>query len=667
MQGFVSYAHDDYDDFKLLQKHLKQIELGTGFDFWCDERIDAGYDWDAGILDRIRTSCVFLLLASPNYFAAKYVIGRELPAIRNSQRIDDALLIPVILAPCDWEDLLKVPQSVPIGDKRRVRPIINWEHKEDGFNAVREQVKATLGRKFNLKSVPLIGAGSQPMSQTQKGMAQLRREMRAMNIVAESVAGESRINQPEILDRLRSVASLGKRLAESAAEVPTANLLEHFLALNSIIERHPLADIDPDSNEPIGDRLRARDGLGNIKLSLDKAIGAARLAGFKAPPGKEDDERLKSVPRSKIGTKAIEENVQQLDRVNVSLEALRSAAHEETPFGKLPREMVENLADRVEVQVGLAKLEFANENLIDVGAVRRHVEEIEQLAAAFFETAAAMRRVLARGVQEASSALKRSAGAAAIMVRRLVGRLLGSNSGPPPAGDLIHDAPFAPQLVVVPAGSFLMGSLDGEGDDYERPQRKVTIAGPLAVGRFAVTFDEWDAAYERDGVKHNPSDEGWGRGRRPVINVSWGDATAYVGWLSRETGKSYRLLSEAEWEYCCRAGTATAYSFGDTIDNNQAQFSESKTAEVGSFPPNLWGFYDMHGNVWEWCEDSWHRDYRGNPPTDGSVWPGGDASFRVLRGGSWGGNPRDLRSAYRDRNLSDDRSLLIGFRVARTL
>jgi formylglycine-generating enzyme required for sulfatase activity len=108
-----------------------------------------------------------------------------------------------------------------------------------------------------------------------------------------------------------------------------------------------------------------------------------------------------------------------------------------------------------------------------------------------------------------------------------------------------------------------------------------------------------------------------------VINVSWEDATAYVGWLSRETGKSYRLLSEAEWEYCCRAGTTTAYSFGDTIDNKQAQFSESKTAEVGSLPANGWGLHDMHGNVWEWCEDTWHPNYKG-APNDGSNWKGGD-------------------------------------------
>jgi formylglycine-generating enzyme required for sulfatase activity len=223
-------------------------------------------------------------------------------------------------------------------------------------------------------------------------------------------------------------------------------------------------------------------------------------------------------------------------------------------------------------------------------------------------------------------------------------------------------------MVIVPAGTFLMGSRDGEGDEDERPQHKVTIARPFAVGRFAVTFDEWDAAYGRGGVKHNPRDEGWGRGRRPVINVSWEDATAYVGWLSRETGKSYRLLSEAEWEYCCRAGTTTAYSFGSTIGNKQAQLSGSqKTAEVGSFPANVWGLYDMHGNVWEWCEDNWHKDYRGNPPSDGSVWPGGDSFYRILRGGCWVNGPQDLRSAIRGWSLPVDRFNFIGFRVARTL
>jgi formylglycine-generating enzyme required for sulfatase activity len=231
------------------------------------------------------------------------------------------------------------------------------------------------------------------------------------------------------------------------------------------------------------------------------------------------------------------------------------------------------------------------------------------------------------------------------------------------------DHPAGPEMVIVPAGDFLMGSREGKGDDDERPQHKVTIARPFAVGCFAVTFDEWDAAVSAKGVKYTPDDASWGRGRRPVFNVSWEDAQGYVSWLSQETGKRYRLLSEAEWEYCCRAGTTTENSFGDTIDEKQAQFLQRKTittVEVGSFPPNAWGLHDMHRNVWEWCEDNWHPDYRG-APQDGSAWQGGDTSLRVLRGGSWVDYPRILRSANRGWVRPVVRNYIIGFRVARTL
>jgi formylglycine-generating enzyme required for sulfatase activity len=227
------------------------------------------------------------------------------------------------------------------------------------------------------------------------------------------------------------------------------------------------------------------------------------------------------------------------------------------------------------------------------------------------------------------------------------------------------DIDIGPEMVIVPAGSFTMGS---NGYDSEKPPHKVTIKAPFAVGRFAVTFDEWDEA----GLAHKPEDAGWGCGRRPVIDVSWEDARGYLRWLSQRTGKEYRLLSEAEWEYCCRAGTVTSYAFGDTITKSQAKFSDGsfgsagRTAEVGTFPPNAWGLYDTHGNVWEWCEDNWHADYKG-APQDGSLWQGGDASLRVLRGGSWGGIPDLLRSAHRDWSQPGDRNYIIGFRAARTL
>ncbi len=227
------------------------------------------------------------------------------------------------------------------------------------------------------------------------------------------------------------------------------------------------------------------------------------------------------------------------------------------------------------------------------------------------------------------------------------------------------DCSDCPEMLMVPSGNFIMGSPPNElgRSSDEGPQRKVTITQPFAVGKFEVTFAEWDACVADGGCKHRPSDEGWGRGRRPVINVSWKDAQEYVAWLSLRTGKRYRLPSEAEWEYVARAGTTTPYAFGDTVTRYQAQFSAKQTAEVGSFPANRFGLYDLHGNVWEWCEDQWHADYRG-APLDGSVWAGGETLTRVRRGGSWSYSPGSARSAYRFRNDLRHRSNYVGFRVA---
>ena len=232
------------------------------------------------------------------------------------------------------------------------------------------------------------------------------------------------------------------------------------------------------------------------------------------------------------------------------------------------------------------------------------------------------------------------------------------------------DCDECPEMVVVPAGEFMMGSPVGVGDSDEQPLHPVTIPKPFAVGRFEVTFDEWDACVEQGGCRgHKPEDKDWGRGRRPVINVSWDDAKAYVAWLSKKAGEEYRLLSEAEWEYAARAGTETAYFFGGDIRPDQANYrgNVSKTAEVGSYPANAFGLHDMHGNVWEWCEDVWHGSYVG-APSDGTARTGdGDQSRRVLRGGSWNYDPWNLRSAFRSRDYAVIRNILGGFRVAKDL
>ena len=246
-------------------------------------------------------------------------------------------------------------------------------------------------------------------------------------------------------------------------------------------------------------------------------------------------------------------------------------------------------------------------------------------------------------------------------------------------------------MVVLPTGRFRMGSPADEG-----PLHTVTISRPIAMGQYPVTFEDYDrfvAAAEGWGFLktlfgkklERPNDRGWGRGSRPVIDVSWHGAKAYAAWLSEQTGKRYRLPSESEWEYAARAGTETAYSWGDSINCSQACYghwpysygeagecsdSWHGTSPVGSFEPNAFGLYDMHGNVNEWVEDCWHCNYEG-APSDGSAWTSGgngsNTNERILRGGSWATSSEQLRSAYRNCTLPSSRGSARGFRLVQDL
>ena len=234
---------------------------------------------------------------------------------------------------------------------------------------------------------------------------------------------------------------------------------------------------------------------------------------------------------------------------------------------------------------------------------------------------------------------------------------------------MFRDCDACPEMVVLPAGSFMMGSLNSK----ESPVHRVTIPEPFAVGKYEVTLAEWDVCVVDGGCRHRPDDKGWGRGARPAINVSFNDALAYVRWLSHETGEQYRLPSEAEWEYAARAGSQTRYAWGDEIGRNRAncdgcgsRWDDDSTAPVGSFAPNAFGLHDLHGNVWEWTEDCWNDNYAG-APSDGTAWWSGDCDRRALRGGSWNSSSAGLRSAFRYGGTSTDRTDLLGFRVIRTL
>jgi len=237
-------------------------------------------------------------------------------------------------------------------------------------------------------------------------------------------------------------------------------------------------------------------------------------------------------------------------------------------------------------------------------------------------------------------------------------------------GNMFRDCKTCPEMVVVPAGVFIMGSKNYK---REQPPRLIRIRKSFAIGRFETQHVEWQACVDAGGCNHKPHDHKWGRERRPVINVGHGMVENFAKWLSKTTGKKYRLPSEAEWEYAARAGSTKNYTHGDDVGKGVINCRKCGTpwsgvgnAPVGSFPPNKWGLYDMHGNAFEWVKDCWHKDYKG-APKDTAAWLTGNCQLRVIRGGSWYYYSRMSRAANRQKNPAGVKSYWLSFRLVREL
>lgn len=237
--------------------------------------------------------------------------------------------------------------------------------------------------------------------------------------------------------------------------------------------------------------------------------------------------------------------------------------------------------------------------------------------------------------------------------------------------DRLRSGEYGPVLVALRGGPFRRGDLAGDGDNDERPARELRLR-PFAIGAYEVTFDDYDRFCVGTG-RIPPDDEGWGRGRRPVVNVSWDDAQAYVDWLSGQTGMRYRLPTDAEWEYAARAGSESRFWWGDDLAQDLANcagcgslWDGGRSALVGRFPPNAFGLHDTAGNVFEWVADCWNDTYA-EAPTDGSALETTGCGKRVIRGGAWSFPPKEVRSANRWRDFPERHSDDTGFRVARDL
>ena len=241
--------------------------------------------------------------------------------------------------------------------------------------------------------------------------------------------------------------------------------------------------------------------------------------------------------------------------------------------------------------------------------------------------------------------------------------------------DRLKSGSEGPEMIVVPTGKFRMGDIQGKHGKNEQPVHEVHIARRFAMSRYEITFDQYDDFAKATG-RDLPDDEGWGRGRQPVIHVSWNDAVAYAKWLFQQTGKHYRLPTEAEWEYAARAGTETVYWWGNEVQQGSAncrgcgsRWDGKQAAPVGSFKSNQFGLYDTAGNVAERVQDCWHENYEG-APTEGSAWEeknGGDCGRRVIRGGAWVKAHDLARSSHRFSNRPTRSSRALGFRLVREI
>jgi formylglycine-generating enzyme required for sulfatase activity len=427
--------------------------------------------------------------------------------------------------------------------------------------------------------------------------------------------------------------------------------------------------------------------MAELAYALEDIEQAAATADYPEPEITISLPRQHLVPRSALEHEldALEARLQEFDRRLADIEKQQSGAHEFEDQDEL-------IAD-VTVHAGAQSLvahELAGQRQVDIRGLFHVIEGLGRIVRSFVSTVAPSVARVTRALKTAAAALGRSSREVVSAGGTVVRVALQARPGGFATGDRFRDFEGAPEMVVVPVGSFMMGAPDSDVDSspVERPQHEVTIAKPFAVGIAPVTRGEFAqfvaatkhqvevGAYvlKRERWTHDTTrswrDPGFAQtDDHPVVCVSWHDAEAYVAWLRERSGKVYRLLSEAEWEYCCRARTTTPYSTGGAITAEQANFGQASngTTSVAKFPPNPWGLRDMHGNVWEWCEDSWHRDYSGSPPSDGSVWQGGDQSLRVQRGGSWLVRSQFLRSTVRDADQSDVRVSNVGFRVARTL
>jgi len=641
---FISYASEDRARAEMLAAALE----ARGWSVWWDRTIPPGKTFDEVIEEALDASSCVIVVWSQTAVASQWVRAEA------GEGLKRGILIPVLI-----EDV-----QLPLAFRQiHAAGLIDWrgEPAHPGFGQLVGAVSDLLGEPPPVEPEPTAKGGRQE--------------------AAPRAAGEKAKGKAEQEEQRNAVEEAGQE-AEREDE-PTPD--KEKMSKAEPDETRKAEEKDPKEIEAESAKRR--------RLWIAAAAVVLAVAGFWGVyQYYQYDVRVAEIRTlEEMRRVAMEEERRQAaeeERRKAEEEEIRRA--EETA----QREAAEDARRRAEEEAMRQAEEEARREQ-DAEAQRERVHEAQTLLAelgyapgpADGKEGPATERAIARFKRKAELPSGSVVDEALLVALRDAARARNEETpGRRTEGETFRDCPECPEMVVVPAGRFMMGSPGTERgrDDIEGPQHRVTISRPFAVGKYEVTFAEWDACVSGGGCKEYRPPERFApryipsRDRMPVWEVSWYDAQAYVEWISDRTSNPYRLLTEAEWEFVARAGTSTRYWWGEEAGFRNANCKKCWERElddwgptpVGWFRPNPFGLYDTAGNVMEWVQDCYNRSYL-RAPTDGTAWTAGECELRVVRGGSWGFSPVNVRSAHRyvERAHAAEagRSGHVGFRVARTL
>ncbi|NJN89741.1 MAG: SUMF1/EgtB/PvdO family nonheme iron enzyme [Leptolyngbyaceae cyanobacterium SL_5_14] len=651
---FFSYAHEDEALRDKLAKHLSSLERRGIISNWHDRKLAAGSEWDNEIKSQLESADIILLLISSNFMASKYCHEVEIPIALKRHNSREACVVPVILSPCDWYDerFAKLQAFPKDGE-----PVTLWKDPDAAFTSVAQGIRSAAERLREYRDQQLKQKETE-LEKREANRERYRQKVEEFLSDDEEISPVERLTLRDLQHELNLTPEEVEEIEDHACKPYNEyreSLERYEKDLRKLVEQgyYPFSEqIDRDlENRQRYLGLKTEDAIKISKPILDEAelIHQAKQEQW------AETERLQKLEQ---------QQKQKQEEYNAKLERYRQefakAAKAEYPLNQY---VVENLK-KFQTQLELKDEDVAQiEQWIcdSVESKQREKPKQQPEAEQQYQTDEQHKQIFEFDVITVNKK-----GLETHHTRKTT-EFFAEDLG---NGLLL-------EMVKIPSGTFEMGSPKDQGNSAERPQHSVTVSA-FFMGKFPITQVQWRVVtgLPRVNVHLDPEPANFKGDNRPVEQVSWYEAVEFCDRLSQKTGRIYRLPTEAEWEYACRAGTTTPFHFGEALPEgfpncntgNVVTFYtkalSSSTANVGSFNfANDFGLYDMHGNVWEWCLDHWHDNYQ-NAPSNGQAWVSKDeGQSRVLRGGSWDYSPRDCRSASRIRYAPNFRLNVIGFRV----